>query len=69
MAPLGGPDDRTAVRRLEFVPVEPLAPAPVRKPRAGSGGSVALDADAPAPAHQPPAAAETRWSLWGDVEG
>jgi hypothetical protein len=61
------PDDRTNVRRLEFVPVgEAPEPAPRRrstKAAASEPGSAAT----PAPA-APPASAEPRWSLWGDLE-
>jgi hypothetical protein len=56
-------DDRTSVRRLEFVPVdEPPEPAPRRKRAAKP---------APASATPPPAAPispEPRWSLWGDLD-
>jgi hypothetical protein len=58
-------DDRTSVRRLEFVPVEDVAkPAPRR--RAAKASTAPQPAAAiPAPA---PIGAEPRWSLWGELE-
>ena len=67
--PLGGHEDRTAVRRLEFVPVEPAAPARVVHGRGTTRGTDRIEPDPAPAAHQPAAAAETRWSLWGDVDG
>jgi hypothetical protein len=61
-------DDRTTVRRLEFVPVEPPVPAPAAKTRRTSRGHGQVEANAATPPQQPPALAETRWSLWGDPE-
>jgi hypothetical protein len=67
--PLGGADDRTPVRRLEFIPVEPVGDAPPRA-RVRRSRSPHVDPAPPAAATNPaPAPAETRWSLWGDVEG
>lgn len=57
--------DRTPVRKLEFVPVEPssasAAPARARRSRAATA-SDATAAPAPAPS------GEARWSLWEDLE-
>ena len=60
-------DDRTSVRRLEFVPVgEAPEPAPRRR-AARTAATGSGPASTPAPA-APPADAEPRWSLWGDLE-
>jgi hypothetical protein len=56
-------DDRTSVRRLEFVPVGEVAkPTPRRRAARNSTGSK------PAAAAPAPTGAEPRWSLWGDLE-
>jgi hypothetical protein len=73
------PDDRTPVRRLEFVevrstPVEPRSapPATRRARRAKRGAPTMAGADDPAgvaPSPGVPAASEMgAWSLWGDAE-
>jgi hypothetical protein len=61
-------EDRTPVRRLEFVEVGVSAGRPSRKP---AGGAVAVEDDIPAEAATllEPGPPETRWSLWGDAEG
>ena len=61
------PDDRTNVRRLEFVPVgEPPEPAPRRRaPRTAATEPGPASTRVPA---APPANPEPRWSLWGDLE-
>ena len=59
-------DDRTSVRRLEFVPVGEVAkPTPRRRAAKASSKASAPAASAPPPA---PTGAEPRWSLWGDLE-
>jgi hypothetical protein len=60
-------DDRTNVRRLEFVPVGEVAePAPRRRAsKASRGPKPPAVVPSPPPA---PASAEPRWSLWGDLE-
>jgi hypothetical protein len=61
--PTAGPD-RTPVRRREFVPVEPAAPAA----RARKRPAVQDTARATEGPVAPPVAGEGRWSLWGDAE-
>jgi hypothetical protein len=59
-------DDRTSVRRLEFVPVgEDANSTPRRRATRDSKAPQPAAAAAPAPA---PTSAEPRWSLWGDLE-
>jgi hypothetical protein len=61
------PDDRTNVRRLEFVPVgEPPDPAP--RPRAAKAAATELGPASTPVSAAPPANPEPRWSLWGDLE-
>jgi hypothetical protein len=74
------PDDRTSVRRLEFVEVRSTpvaahpAPATMRRTRRAKGTAQAIaGADDPASVTSgqgvPAAASATPpWSLWGDVE-
>lgn len=58
-------DDRTSVRRLEFVPVgEVEKPTPHRRAARNSKASKPAQT-APTPAST---SAEPRWSLWGDLE-
>lgn len=58
-------DDRTSVRRLEFVPVGEVAERAPRR-RVAKGPKAPKDAGAmPAPA---PPISEPRWSLWGDLD-
>jgi hypothetical protein len=54
-------DDRTGVRRLEFVPVgePPEESRPPRKPRSKPAAG---------PLPPPATSMEPRWSLWGDLE-
>jgi hypothetical protein len=60
-------DDRTDVRRIEFVPVGE-APKPGPRRRSAKAPEARPEAaSAPAPAVAPPEA-EQRWSLWGDLE-
>jgi hypothetical protein len=60
--------DRTPVRKLEFVDVDPT---PIKRRRSGSadGGASTLT-DEPTVAGLPAAMdpSEPRWSLWGDAE-
>jgi hypothetical protein len=60
-------DDRTSVRRLEFVPVGE-APEPEPRRRAAKVPTEPPQL-APAPGPAPaPTGTEPRWSLWGDLE-
>jgi hypothetical protein len=60
--------DRTPVRRLEFVEVGMVVARPSRTPVESlvDDGADAVPEPAPVPEPGPP---ETRWSLWGDLEG
>ena len=66
-------EDRTPVRRLEFVEVGSLAGSGGRRSRKAAGASVAVaiedDVAAEPPNLPEPGPPETRWSLWGDLEG
>jgi hypothetical protein len=60
--------DRTPVRKLEFVDVDPT-PIKRRRSSAADGGAAAVTEEQTAaglPATIDPA--EPRWSLWGDAE-
>jgi hypothetical protein len=64
-------EDRTPVRRLEFVEVRTSAPT-TRRRKAQAGRPVG--AETPNTTAQPEAqaaviAGEPRWSLWGDSDG
>jgi hypothetical protein len=71
-------DDRTAVHRLEFIPVV-AAPRPaaeaarMKRGRPGSLTPSAATGDAPPPPADVTGIAATpadaRWSLWGELEG
>jgi hypothetical protein len=58
-------DDRTSVRRLEFVPVGEVAKPTPRRLAAKASKASKPAAAAPAPVHT---SEEPRWSLWGDLE-
>jgi hypothetical protein len=60
-------DDRTSVHRLEFVPVVEAPEPPPRRRSPKAAATEPKPASTPAPA-VPPANAEPRWSLWGDLE-
>ena len=68
-APLHVVEDRTPVRKLEFVEVGPTPAAPSRRPPAAEAevtGTVE-PSDGPAPMIAVNAG-EPRWSLWSDTE-
>jgi hypothetical protein len=60
-------DDRTNVRRLEFVPVGE-APQPAPRRRAPKTAATEPAGESPPAPPAPPIGAEPRWSLWGDLE-
>jgi hypothetical protein len=72
LRPLDVVQDRTPVRKLEFVEVDPAPVKPSRRVAAGSGAvaeaagdaGVAAVAEVPASLNQ----GEPRWSLWSDAE-
>jgi hypothetical protein len=71
-APLHVVEDRTPVRKLEFVEVGPARPAAPRRrrPVADPGGEAAADLEtgiSPEPL-VPMTSGESRWSLWSDAE-
>ena len=65
--PIDTVDDRTPVRKLEFVEV---GPAPVTPPRSGAASARSAEPGAATPAEPlaPLSQGEPRWSLWGDAE-
>ncbi|MFL5678888.1 MAG: hypothetical protein ACJ77V_06205 [Chloroflexota bacterium] len=71
--PAASVEDRTPVRRLEFVEVGTGAPLPAGRASAGApmpaSRSVNVDDDAVSDPPSPVPSAEMRWSLWGDLEG
>jgi hypothetical protein len=75
IGPTGAGDDRTTVRRLEFVPVIPvprLAVDPARpkrtRSRSGPADPEADPSGSPPPDRSGAGATDVRWSLWGEPE-
>ena len=62
-------EDRTPVRRLEFVEVGPVSRRPSRQRAETSVAVAEFEPDDRGPEPAQPGPPETRWSLWGDLEG
>jgi hypothetical protein len=61
-------DDRTPVRRLEFVEVRPAAVATRRRSGAKIKVAAAVAVPADSEAAHVATSTEPRWSLWGDTD-
>ncbi len=67
-APLNVVYDRTPVRKLEFVDVDPTPVKPRRRVPAGGAASEVIVAPEAAESPAPIDPGEGRWSLWSDAE-